>query len=336
MRILVLGGTAWLGREVARAGLAAGHSVTCLARGESGAVPDGARLVIGDRSDPAAYAGVAGQPWDLVVDVARQPGQVRTAMAALADRAEHWAFVSSASVYAVHEAQLRSESTALLPAYDGDVAPPEAYGEGKVACERLVLAALGDRALIARAGLLAGPGDPSDRVGYWPGRFALAGQDGGPVLVPERRDRACQLLDVRDLAGWLVDAGLRRVGGILNASGEVTTLGAVLDTAAAVAAYDGSTVAVGDEALQAAQVEEFMGPRSLPLWLADPQWAGFLSLDTTRAHAAGLTARPMADTLADALHWERELGLARTGRRAGLDRADELAVLGGAAGSTAS
>ncbi len=327
MRILVLGGTAWLGREVARAGLAAGHDVTCLARGESGEVADGARLVVGDRSEATGYAGLGARTWDLVVDVARQPRQVRTAVEVLAGRAGHWAFVSSGSVYADHEPQRRDESTPLLPAYAGEVAPQEAYGEGKVACEQLVLAALDGRALVARAGLIAGPGDASDRVGYWPGRFALAAEDGSPVLMPERRDRACQLVDVRDLAAWLVDAGLRGVSGTVNAAGDVTTLGAVLDASAEVAAYDGPTVTLGDAALQAAGVEEFMGPRSLPLWIADPEWAGFMSLDTTRARAAGLDPRPVAQTLTDALAWERELGLARTGRRAGLDRGDELAIL---------
>lgn len=327
MEILVLGGTAWLGREVARTALAQGHSVTCLARGESGQVTPGAALVVGDRDDPSTYARLGPTEWDLVVDVSRQPGHVRSALAALSDRSAHWAFVSSASVYADQEPLDRDETTALLPAFDGAVAGQEEYGEGKVACEQACVAARGEDVLIARAGLIAGRGDPSDRVGYWPGRFALGARDGEPVLVPERSDRPAQLIDVRDLAAWLVSAGAGGVTGTMNAAGPPTTLAAVLDTAARVAAFDGRVVPVGDARLAEAGVEEFMGPRSLPLWVADPSWAGFLSLDVSLARAAGLRWRPLGDTLAESLTWERELGLDRPGRRAGLDRADELAIL---------
>ena len=127
--------------------------------------------------------------WDLVVDVSRQPGQVRSALAALGDRAERWVFVSSGSVYADHSRPGAGLDTPLLPALEGDEAAPETYGEGKVACEEACRAARGDDVLLARSGLIVGYGDRSDRLGYWPGRFALAQEDGGPVLVPERTDR---------------------------------------------------------------------------------------------------------------------------------------------------
>ena len=127
-----------------------------------------------DRGAPDAYAGVAGQAWDLVVDVARQPGQVRGAVEALADRAGHWVFVSSGNVYADHGVVGADESAPLLPPLDGDVMTDmSVYGEAKVACERLVTDALGpDRSLLARVGLIGGPGDVFDRTGYWPSRFA--------------------------------------------------------------------------------------------------------------------------------------------------------------------
>ncbi len=327
MRVLILGGTAWLGGAVARYAVGQGHEVTCLARGESGSVPEGARLVTGDRDRTDAYRPLVTPGWDLVVDVSRQPGQVRSALAALSDRSERWVFVSSGSVYADHSRPGAGLDTPLLPALDGDEAAPETYGEGKVACEEACRAARGDNVLLARSGLIVGYGDRSDRFGYWPGRFALAREDGGPVLVPKRTDRPAQFLDVTDLAAWIVDAGLRGFTGAVDAYGPQRVLGDVLAAAREVAGFAGVEVSVSDEALRGAGVEEFMGERSLALWLADPEWAGFSARDTTSAQVAGLSARGLVDTLRDALAWERELGLARTGRKAGLDRADELTII---------
>jgi 2'-hydroxyisoflavone reductase len=341
MRVLILGGTAWLGGEIARYAVGQGHSVTCLARGRapklgpaefgaSGLVPNGAELVTADRTQPDAYRPLVDTRWDLVVDVSRQPGQVRSALAALADRTERWVFVSSGSVYADHSRGGAGLDTPLLPALDSDEAGLETYGEGKVACEEACRAARGDDVLLARSGLIVGYGDPSDRFGYWPGRFALAREDGGPVLVPERSDQPAQFLDVDDLARWLVDAGLGGVTGPVDAYGPRRVLSDVLEAARQVAGFTGQTVPVSDEALLAARVEEYMGARSLPLWIADPEWAGFSDRDTTSAERAGVSARDLSDTLRDALAWERELGLGRTGRRAGLDRTDELRVIGAA------
>ncbi|GAA1901410.1 oxidoreductase [Lapillicoccus jejuensis] len=335
-RVLVLGGTAWLGGAVARHALAAGHAVDCLARGVSGRVPEGARLVVGDRSTEGAYdalgAGTdpAGDRYDLVVDVSRQPGEVRGALDALADRAARWVFVSSGSVYADHSVLgggLGGTPLPLLPPLEGDTGGPEQYGEAKVACEDAVRARRGDDALVARSGLIAGYGDPSDRFGYWVGRCALAGQDGRPLLVPASLGQGAQVLDVLDLAAWLVDAGLAGTTGTVDAYGPRRTLGEVVDVAAAVAGFDGERVVVDDDALRGAGVDEFMGPRSLALWLADPAWLGFAAHEDVSARRAGLVARPLEGTTTAALAWEREQGLHRTGRRAGLDRADELALV---------
>lgn len=327
-KILVLGGTSWLGGTVAASAVAQGHEVTCLARGQSGAVPTGARLVTGDRDDAGAYAALPrSETWDLVVDVARQPGHVRGAVKALSDRAEHWTFVSSGSVYASHDAPQADESAALLPALAADTAAPEEYGEAKVACEQAVVHARGPGALIVRPGLIVGHGDLSERFGYWPARFALAVEDEAPVLVPARRDRPVQWIDAADLAGWILVAGLSGVTGVYDAVGARTPLGAVLDTAARVAGFSGRVLAASDDDLRAAGVEEFMGPRSLPLWLADPDWQGFQDRSGARAADKGLRQRPLADTMADALSWERLLGLGRSRTRAGLDRAEELSII---------
>lgn len=328
MSILVLGGTSFLGAEVARAGVAAGHEVTCLARGESGTPPEGVRFVPADRTQADAYAALpASERWDLVVDVSRQPGQVRSALTALADRVDRWVFVSTGSVYADHSRAGAGTDAPLLPALEGDVATPEQYGEAKVACEAACMRVRGSDVLIARSGLIVGRGDLSDRFGYWPGRFALAAADRAPVLVPEELDRPAQFLDVVDLAPWLVTAGLAGTTGVVDAYGPRLVLRDVLDAARDVAGYTREPVSVSDAVLVEAGVEEYMGPRSLPLWIHDPAWAGFSDRSTESATAAGLTTRALTKTMVDALAWERELGVGRTGRRAGLDRADELQLL---------
>jgi nucleoside-diphosphate-sugar epimerase len=328
---LVLGGTAWLGGRIAEAALAAGHDVTCLARGTSGAPPDGVRLVRADRDEPGAYAAVAGQDWDAVVDVSWQPGQVRSALQALGDRAAHWTYISSCSVYADHATTDLDETAPVLPELAGDRAEREQYGEAKVACERACATAVGDRLLVARPGLIGGYGDRSDRFGYWPGRFALAADVGGPVLVPDVGASATQTIAVGDLAAWLVRAGAARTVGVMNTVGERHAFGDVIRAAREAA---GMSAAAGDERvvqvpsgwLREQQVEEYMGPRSLPLWLADPGWAGFSARDGSAARAAGLTHRSLRELAGDSLRWERELGLDRE-RRAGLSRPEELALL---------
>lgn len=326
--ILVLGGTSWLGGTVAARAVALGHEVTCLARGESGTVPDGARLVRADRADPAAYEALAGPvSWDLVVDVARQPGHVRGAIAALAHRATHWVFVSSCSVYARHDEPRADESATLLPALAADEATPEQYGEGKVACESAVAEGRAGAALIARSGLIVGHGDPTERFGYWPGRFAQAARDGGAVLVPDHPNQQVQWVDVGDLADWLVSAGLSGTTGTYNAVGAPLPLEHVLDAAARVAGFHGEVVRADGETLDRMGIQEFMGPRSLPLWLRDPEWQAFMGRSGAAATRAGLASRPLETTMSDALAWEEQLGTDRARSKAGLDRHDELDVI---------
>jgi nucleoside-diphosphate-sugar epimerase len=324
MNLLILGGTAWLGGEIARQAIERGDDVTCLARGGTAEVPAGARLVRADRDRPDAYADVAETDWDVVIDVSRQPGHVRGAVRALGSRAGHWVFVSTCSVYADHSRIGADESDGLLPALAEDAATAEQYGEGKVACERACLEELGDRVTLARSGLIGGRGDFSDRFGYWPARFAGS----GPVLVPDALDRPTQTIDVRDIAAWVLHAGDERLSGPYNVLGEQFPLGDVLAVAREVAGYQGEVVTVAEDRLLAAGVQPWSGPKSLPLWLPGPEYAGFMSRSAARAVADGLVRRPLVETLEQALLEERERGLDRE-RTAGISRAEERELLAG-------
>jgi 2'-hydroxyisoflavone reductase len=328
VRLLILGGTGWLSGHVAAEALRRGHAVTCLARGKAGTVPPGATFVRADRSVPHAYDTVAGEQWDATVDVSSNPRYVGEASAALAGRTSWYAYVSSASVYADDTVPGQNEDAKLLPPIeDGDAANPELYGSHKVACERHVVQTFGAaRALVVRPGLIGGPGDRSDRSGYWPLRFAHPAAPDGRVLVPDEPDLAMEVIDVRDLAAWIVAAAETKIGGIFTALGESFPLSRHLEIAREVAGHNGPLVKASSAWLQAHGVEPWMGERSLPLWLPLPEYAGFGARDDRAARARGLQNRPLAQTLSDTLAWERTRDATRP-RRAGLTSVDELALL---------
>jgi len=329
MRLLVLGGTAWLGSLIVAGAVARGHEVTALARGESGDLPAGAAFVRADRAVPGAFDEVTGE-WDAVIDVTRQPGQLRAAVEALADRVAHWVFVSSGSAYRDASIVGGDESMALHDPLDHDVmASMEEYGAAKAACERILLDAVGpERAHVARVSLIGGPGDWSGRGVYWPWRFAHPSNPEGRVLVPDLPAAPVQLIDARDLAAWTVDAAERRIAAVANVGGATLPLAEHLAIAAAVTDGDVTPIPASEDWLLAHGVEPWMGPKSLPLWLPADS-AGLNSSDMSLAESLGLVRRPLAETLADTLAWREahpEIEL-----RAGLSDADErelLALLG--------
>lgn len=318
--VLVLGGTSWVAGQIAHEAVVRGHDVTCLARGVSGSAPVSATFVRADRRTPGAYDEVLDRRWDMVFEVSWQPGFVRGALDLLGGTSSHWTYVSSASVYA-DQSVGGDEDAPLAGPLESDVADPEVYAEAKAACEKFV--SEHRHVLIARAGLIVGPGDRSDRYGYWVSRFALAGDD--PVLVPDVPDLSTQGIDVRDLAHWLVTCAEEGVTGAFNAVGPRIPFGKLLRASAEVAGHTGEIVTASPEWLTGHDVEPWAGPRSLPVWLPVSH-AGMGSRSDARSLAAGLERRPLDTILHDILEFEKKQGLERD-RRAGLTREEELALI---------
>ncbi len=325
MRTLILGGTAFLSFEVAREARRRGHDVTCLARGTSTPPPD-VSWVRADRDDGAsAYCDARGE-WDDVVDVSSNPLHVRDALHALAERARHWTYVSSCSVYASQDVPDDDEDAELLaPLAESEPLVPERYGEAKVAGEQACARALADRLHVCRAGLIGGPGDRSDRFGYWPARFARGVSE--EVLVPDAPTAATQTIDVRDLARWIVDAAEQQLSGAVNAVGDTYELGHVLDVARQAAAHTGVVTGVDESWLVEHGVASWAGEDSLPLWIEPGVgFNGFARRSRARATTNGLRTRPLDETIAATLTDERARGLTRP-RLAGLRPTTEQRLL---------
>lgn len=296
MRLLVLGGTVFLSRAVAAEAVRRGHDVTCAARGTSGSVPDGATLVQVDRNQPLPDLGA----FDAVVDVARQPSWVRGAVAAHPDA--HWVFVSTVNVYA--DDATPGGTPANLPLVepiheDTDLRDnPEAYGPMKVACEQLVLDGTAS-AMVMRPGLIVGPGDPTGRFSYWPRRLAA----GGEVLAPGDPGDAMQVADVRDLAAWAVTACEQRTTGVYDGVGPAMPMADLLAQCAEGVSSDITWTWVDQEFLTEQEVEPWMGPEAIPLWLPRPEYDGLPAHDVQPSLDAGLVVRPLAETTRDTLAW---------------------------------
>ncbi len=298
----MLGGTLFLSKAVAQEAVRRGHDVTCACRGESGPVPAGARHVRWDRDEPAPPE-VAEESFDAVVDVARHPSRVRSAVAALPDA--HWVFVSTISVYS--ENATPGGSPGVTPEHepitrDVDLSEDmEAYGPMKVACEQIVLEGTAS-AMVVRPGLIVGPGDPSGRFTYWPLRVRDAGE-GGEVLAPGTPHDTIQVIDVRDLAAWIVDSAQVQRTGVLDGIGPIHCFADVLDQIATGVGARPSWTWVDQELLHEQGVDHWAGPDSLPLWLPRPAYDGMLAHDAALPRAAGLTTRPVAESAADTLAW---------------------------------
>jgi 2'-hydroxyisoflavone reductase len=320
VRLLVLGGTKFLGRAAVEAALARGDEVTLFNRGQTGVelFPDVEKLR-GDRD--GGLAALEGGEWDAVIDPSGYvPRIVRDSAELLRGSVGHYLFVSSGSVYADPQ-----------PGYDETAATEELtepdtedvlanYGALKAACERVVAEVFPDAHTNVRSGLIVGPNDPTGRFTYWPLRVAA----GGELLAPGPRERCVQFIDVRDLGEWLVEACDKGHVGTFNASGEQLRFDELL-----AACGNSDPVWVSDEFLLEHEVEPFS---ELPLWIPG-DGAAFLQGDVSKAVAAGLRFRPVEVTARDTLAWATaegeqlvtDRGL-RQGR-AGLDPAKEAELL---------
>jgi 2'-hydroxyisoflavone reductase len=286
VRLLILGGTLFVGRHLAEAALERGHELTLFHRGRTNPdVAPQARHVLGDRERD--LAGLAGEQFDWVLDTSGYvPRVVRSAVEAIP--AERWCFISSVSAYADLSGPVTESTPLREPEWEREDVDA-LYGELKVACERVVLDAYGDRALVLRPALIVGPQDPTARFSYWPLRIAR----GGDVLAPGDPARLVQFVDARDLAKWTLDLLEVNAGGTLNAASEPVTMGTLLDTCLRVAGTNARLRWASDDFLRAEGVGEW---QELPLWLVDPEWEGMMAV-----HPARVPARPLDDTVRDVL-----------------------------------
>ena len=301
MRLLVLGGTIFLGRHIVEAALRAGHEVTLFHRGKHspGLFPH-AETLVGDRD--GGLSALAGRKWDAVVDTCGYvPRVVRDSVQFLANIVEHYTFVSSVSVYAGFSQWRQTEDAPLGRLSDPatEEVNSETYGPLKALCEQAVLEGMPRRSLIVRPGLIVGPHDPSDRFTYW----AVRAADGGRILAPEPRDNPVQLIDARDLAAWMLRMSEKCLDGIYNATGPDRPLRFDEMLSACIRASNAEAdVAWADEPFLSGQQIEF------PMWVPPSmaEWAGIDAIDSSRAIGEGLRFRPLDETARDTVEWARQ------------------------------
>ncbi|MFV2099101.1 reductase [Micromonospora sp. LOL_014] len=329
MRLLMLGGTGFVGRCVVEDALARGWSVTVLHRGRRPA-PAGAQVLVGDRTAADGFAALRTGDWDLAVDTwAGAPSVVRDAARLLRDRVRHYTYVSSRSVYAYPPPAGLDETGPLVDADDGDGGDVP-YARAKRGGELAAVAAFGDRTLLARAGLILGPYEDVGRLPWWLHRVAR----GGDVPAPGPPDLPLQYVDARDLAAWLLDTAAAGVGGPVNVVSPRghTTMGELLTHCVDVTGSSARLRWVDPAAVAAAGVAPWT---ELPIWLPPGELHDALHHgDVSRALATGLRCRPAAETVADTWAWlvgvDHRPALRTDLPPLGLDAGQEAALLAAA------
>ncbi|MFE4517190.1 NAD-dependent epimerase/dehydratase family protein [Kitasatospora sp. NPDC056783] len=320
MKILLLGGSSFLGRAYAAEALARGHRVTTFNRGRSAADLPGVEAVRGERDSGDDLARLAeGRRWDAVVDTsAQQPAQAALSARLLRGRADHYTLVSSVHAFADWPARVIDEDSAPHPCPAGTPPGRPPGNTLKAGCERAVLAGFGaERTLVLNSGLLVGPHENGGRLPWWLERMAR----GGRVLAPGNPRRTMQVIDVRDFAAFGLDLLTAGTAGrfVTTAPPGRLRFGEWLETCRTVAgAADTELVWVGDGPLLAEGPDRVDPWSELPLWAPDlPELAGVWLADTTRAQAAGLRCRPFTETARDTWEWLRTRGPAEDTDAAG-------------------
>lgn len=325
MKILILGGTVFLGRALVEAAVARGHAITLFNRGRSNPdlFPEVEKLS-GDRDGD--LGALRSRRWDAVIDTSGYvPRVVRQSAQLLAEAVNHYTFISSQSVYAdTSQPGIREDAPlAVMVDESNEEITGDTYGPLKALCERAVEAAMPGRVLVLRPGLIAGPFDRSDRFTYWPHRVA----QGGEVLAPGRPERGVQFIDVRDLAEWnirMIEAG--KVG-VYNVNGPAKPLpmGELLSTCQQASGSDAKFTWVSEKFLLENNVQAWV---EMPLWIpeSDPNFAGFFAFDSSKAKSEGLTFRPVVETVRATLDWDSKRPVDQNWR-AGLDFNREAELL---------
>jgi 2'-hydroxyisoflavone reductase len=320
MRLLVLGGTRFVGRHLVQEALGRGHEVTLFNRGSRPELFPEVEQLVGDRDGDVTV--LVGRRWDAVIDVSGYtPRQVKASAELLADAVDHYTFISTVSVYARPVQPFSDEDAPLAEAATDatDEVTAATYGPLKVRCEEIVGELLTGRALVVRPGVVVGPHDPSDRFSYWPWRYS----QGGEMLAPDGPELAVQFIDARDLAHWVVDLIMRQVTGVFNTvrPAGTTTLGDLFRACREATSQEATVTWVEEKFLLEQGVKPFA---DLPLWLPEARRSLAL-ISSERASAAGLRHRPLVDTVADTLAWLEASGAFQ--HRAGLTLERERALL---------
>lgn len=305
MKILVIGGTVFLGRHIVRAALKQGHEVTLFNRGRHNPelFPQ-VEKIKGDRD--GGLEALTGRRWDAVVDTCGYvPRVVRASAQFLKDSVDSYVFVSTLSVYADLSVKGLNENSPVGRLEDETVeeVTGETYGPLKALCEKAVEEAFPGRAFIPRPGLIVGPHDPTDRFTYWPVRISK----GGKVLAPEPKGMGVMYIDVRDLSEWMIRMMEDGKQGVYNADGPdwgTLSIQCFLETCKKVSASGAELVWVDDKFLLNKQVAPWS---DLPLWLPGEETAGMSAFDVSKAFEAALAARPLEETVRDTVAWHKSL-----------------------------
>lgn len=337
MKILIIGGTKFLGRFLVEEGLRKGHEITLFNRGNNKEEFQHVEQIHGNRNTDIEL--LKNRQWDAVIDTCGYvPLSVEKSVNALSANVDQYVFISTISVYKDFSKKDFNEDAELLfmtreeadeLTKDDDSAIMKHYGELKALCEKELLKSIPNKSLIIRPGLIVGPYDGSDRFTYWVNRL----KEGREILAPGNPKRMVQFIDVRDLAKWTIQMVEKKSFGVFNATGidKDLTMGTMLDSIKKGVRSEAEFVWVDDEFLLENQVGPWM---ELPLWIPEEEplsdgksMSGMLATNTDRALSEGLTFRPVEETASDTLKWFQNSNRATHPLKAGMSKEKESLLL---------